>query len=464
MKKICLFIILIINFLTIEKLSSQNVVINGKVNEPNALIRLFSYNDMLSCEVTKIAETKSDHEGVFKLEATINEIGIAQIAVNLERVDFLLKPNATYDLEILIPEQEIESSYFERQNPTLKMNNADDQGLYYQYYASETIINDFILEHFNQIYRGRQLSLLDTLDVRIEKEVGDIKSDFVRDYVRYRKASIQMAVNNDNAKKVINQHFNKQKILYSHPAYMNLFQEIFSNYLSSNQFHPSDIRNLLYDNYDSFLKYINEKDAFLADNQDLAEIIIACNLKRMYYEMPDDKAQIITYINNIAQNTKNQKNKKIVDDILKQIDRLSFNSDAPTFALKDSDGNIIKSSDYKDDIVLLQFVNKVSDMTDYQFKILKDLSEQWKDNVKIITIATKDSFNDFKQLFDNKGYKWKLLNLGNDIMLLEKYQVKIFPDYIILGKDNKIGMAPAPSPDQELDFHMIRIYNYYLKK
>ena len=158
MKKICLFIILIINFLTIEKLSSQNVVINGKVNEPNALIRLFSYNDMLSCEVTKIAETKSDHEGVFKLEATINEIGIAQIAVNLERVDFLLKPNATYDLEILIPEQEIESSYFERQNPTLKMNNADDQGLYYQYYASETIINDFILEHFNQIYRGISVS------------------------------------------------------------------------------------------------------------------------------------------------------------------------------------------------------------------------------------------------------------------------------------------------------------------
>ena len=66
--------------------------------------------------------------------------------------------------------------------------------------------------------------------------------------------------------------------------------------------------------------------------------------------------------------------------------------------------------------------------------------------------------------FDNKGYKWELLNLGNDIMLLEKYQVKIFPDYIILGKDNKIGMAPAPSPDQNLDFHIRRIYNYYHKK
>ena len=323
MKKICLFIILIINFLTIEKLSSQNVVINGKVNEPNALIRLFSYNDMLSCEVTKIAETKSDHEGVFKLEATINEIGIAQIAVNLERVDFLLKPNATYDLEILIPEQEIESSYFERQNPTLKMNNADDQGLYYQYYASETIINDFILEHFNQIYRGRQLSLLDTLDVRIEKEVGDIKSDFVRDYVRYRKASIQMAVNNDNAKKVVNQYYDKNEILYSQPAYMELFREIFTDYLLSRQFEPSEFMQMYYSGYDAFLSYLKNKDAFLAENQELTELILSWNLKRMSYEYPDERKITLNYFDVLKERSDNQKNKKIIDDILKQIHRLS---------------------------------------------------------------------------------------------------------------------------------------------
>ena len=463
------YILLISLFFSLN-LFSQNISIKGSVKSADdkklsgALIRLLTYNDMLTYEQTTIYETHSDEEGKFIIETDIDDVVLAQIAVDLERVDMLLKPNSSYEIEIVIPKQEEYVSYFERQNPNIKIINSDDDNLYYQYYMSDLIIDDFIINNFNKIYRSRQLSMLDSLDNQIEKELGEINSDFIKDNIRYRKAALQMVINNDNAKKVINQHFNKQKILYSHPAYMNLFQEIFSNYLSSNQFHPSDIRNLLYDNYDSFLKYINGKDVFLAENQELAEIIIAWNLKRMYYEMPDDKAQILTYINNIAQNTKNQKNKKIVDDILKQIDRLSFNSDAPTFALKDSDGNLIKSSDYKDDIVLLQFVNKVSDMTDYQFKILKDLSEQWNDSVKIITIATIDSFDDFKQLFDNKGYKWELLNLGNDIMLLEKYQVKIFPDYIILGKDNKIGMAPAPSPDQELDFHMIRIYNYYLKK
>lgn len=460
MKKICLFIILIINFLTIEKLSSQNVVINGKVNEPNALIRLFSYNDMLSCEVTKIAETKSDHEGVFKLEATINEIGIAQIAVNLERVDFLLKPNATYDLEILIPEQEIESSYFERQNPTLKMNNADDQGLYYQYYASETIINDFILEHFNQIYRGRQLSLLDTLDVRIEKEVGDIKSDFVRDYVRYRKASIQMAVNNDNAKKVVNQYYDKNEILYSQPAYMELFREIFTDYLLSRQFEPSEFMQMYYSGYDPFLSYLKNKDAFLAENQELMELILSWNLKRMYYEYPDERKITLNYFDVLKERSDNQKNKKIIDDILKQIHRLSFDSEAPEFSLRDRNGNVIKLSDYQDDMLILQFVNHTSHMIDYHFDRLNELSYQWQDSVRIITIATKDSFEDFKQMFDNKSITWSLLDLDDDILLLEEYQIRTFPDYIILRKGGKIGMAPAPAPDQYLDYHVRRIYKY----
>ena len=103
-------------------------------------------------------------------------------------------------------------------------------------------------------------------------------------------------------------------------------------------------------------------------------------------------------------------------------------------------------------------------MTDHQFKTLQEFSQQWNDTIQIVTIATKECFDDFKQMFDNKAYKWNLLNLGDDILLLEKYQIRTFPDYIILGKNNKIGMAPAPSPDQYLDFHVRRLHNYYKNK
>ena len=149
--------------------------------------------------------------------------------------------------------------------------------------------------------------------------------------------------------------------------------------------------------------------------------------------------------------------------MLKQINRLSFNSDAPDFSLRDKNGNVVGLADFKENMLLIQFVNKVSSMTDYQFELLKDFSNQWQDTIQIMTIATKESFEDFEKLFEEKNYRWKLLNLENEILLLEKYQIKTYPDYVIIGKNGKIGMSPAPSPEQYLDFHVRRLYKYYKK-
>ena len=462
MKKKSIFALILL-FLISNIAVSQNVKIKGNANVPNALVRLLTYNDMLTYEQNLVSETKSDDKGDFFIETEISDVTMAQIAVNLERVDLLIKPDATYELEISIPEQKDDVSYFERENPSLKIININDDELYSQYHVSNMIIDDFIYNNFNQLYRNRRLSLLDTLDVAIKRIIPEMKSDFVKDNIRYRKAAIQMVVNNDNGKKVVNQYFNKQEVLYSNPAYMSLFHELFANYLSSGLFNASEMRRMLYEDYGVFMTYLKGKDVFLAENQNLAELIVAYNLKRMFYEFQDDRIVILEKLKSIAQNTKNQKNKNVVNDILKQIDRLSFNSAAPDFSLEDVNGNIVNLTDYKDNMLLVQFVNKVSSMTDYQFELLKDFSNQWQDTIQVVTIATKESFNDFEKMFEEKNYKWKLLNLENEILLLEKYHVRTFPDYVIIGTNGKIGMSPAPSPEQYLDFHVRRLYKYYKK-
>lgn len=456
--------ILLISFLLLNSINllAQNITIKGKIvgEKKPASVRLMTYNDMLTCEQTTICETKSNDKGDFVIKANISEIVMAQIAVNLDRVDILLKPNSNYDVEITIPNQE-NVSYFERHKPVLKLIKSDDDDLCYQYNMSNLVIDDFIYDNFNRLYRNRQISLLDTLDVRLKKVLGNVKSDYVKENIRYGKASVAMIV--ENANKVKNQYFSKQEILYSQPAYMNLFQEMFADYLNSRQFAPSELRRLLYADYDTFMAYLKEKDDFLSENQNLAQLIVALNLKRMYYEMPDDKNRIYAYLNSISQTTKNQKNKEVVDSIIKQIDRLSFGTAAPTFSLKDESGNMVQLSDFKNNMVLLQFVNQISPMVDYQFEILKELSLQWRDTVEVVTIATRECFDDYRRMFAEKGYNWTLLNLGDDFLLLEDYQIKTYPDYVILSKNGNIGMAPAPAPEHYLDYHVRRIYNYYKK-
>ena len=435
----------------------QDVTITGKTNIPNALVRLLAYDEMLTREQTKIAETQSDKDGKFTLKAAIKEITPAQIAINLERVDMILNPNGNYDLEILIPKQKDDESYFEREQPLLNINAADDGGLYSQYVMAENMLDDFLYENFQQIYRGRKLYLMDTIENQIYRQLGGVKYDYVKDMIKYRKAAVTMSLNAD---KTIAEFIDNQKVLYSNRAYMDVFGELFDGYLNRRDFNQTNLEDAFYLGYDSFMTYL-EKNDFLSRNRQICELVAMVEMRRMYYGVLYDKQAILRFYKKIQETSKYQKNKIVARNYIKWLTDLSYNSDAPSFSLKDKNGKTTQLSDYQNDMVVLQFVDRLSPLNIHEFSTLNELHKQWGDSVQIVTVVTKESFENCVQMFDKQGYKWTVLNLDDNILLLEDYAVTTFPAYFILKRKNRIGMAPAPSPDQYLDYHVRRISKYF---
>ena len=421
---------LILAFLCPIFMFGQNVTIVGKTNVPDALVRLMAYDEMFTCEQTKIAETHSDKEGKFMLKAEIKEITPAQIAINLERTDIILSPNGKYNLEITIPNQK-DISYFEREKPTLKINSIDDGNLFLQYTDIQSYIDDYLYQNFNLIYKGRKMSLLDTLDHQITRNFGKIENKYINDFIKYRKAAVWMTANPAKTK---TDYFDKQEVLYSQAAYMDVLTELFK----------SNGRN----------------DDFLSRNSQIAELVKMMNLKKSYNAIPQNKNQIVDELKKIEKSSKYHKNKIVARNFIKQINALSYDSQAPAFSLKDKNGKTVQLADYQNDMVLIQFVDTYSPLMEHEFSTLNTLQKQWNDTIQVITIATKDAFYDYVQLFEKQGYRWQLLNLNFNILLLEDYHVRTYPAYVILKRKNKIGMAPAPSPDQYLENHVRRISKY----
>ena len=275
------------------------------------------------------------------------------------------------------------------------------------------------------------MSLLDTLDRQITRNFGKIENKYINDFIKYRKAAVWMTANPAKTK---TEYFDKQEVLYSQAAYMDVLTELFK----------SNGRN----------------DDFLSRNWQIGELVEMMNLKKSYYSNPQSKNQVLASLEKIEKSSKSLNNRLVARNVKKQITELSYDSKAPTFALKDRNGNTIQLSDYKNDMVVLQFVDHLTPLVEQEFYALNELKKQWGDNVKIITIATNESFDEYLQLFDNQKYKWTLLNLNFNILLLEDYHIKTYPAYVILKKDNRIGMAPAPSPEQYLDYHVKRIASY----
>ena len=437
--------------------SAQSVTITGRSNKTNTLMRLFVYEDLVNETGILLDQSQSDAKGHFILQGKVKEILPARIYVGLEYVDLILTPNASYDIEIIVPEQKENVSYFDKELPTIRVKRATDHGIYRQIIFSEEIVNGYLIDHFNQIYRGRQLRYLDSIQNAINKEVPDITSDYVKNHNRYKIASVRLGISADGGKKTIKEYYDGQPVLYTQSAYIDLFKELFDGYFNTTTFDSHLLSDAMAESPKALKKYL-DTDPFMAGNPRLAELITIYNLQKLCYGDRDTRKSARNHLNYIKEQTKYAEHKTIIGDFFTRYERLAPGTDAPEFTLKDSNGKDVSLTDYKDGLVLLQFVDGASPVSEHQFSELRTLHRQWQDSVQILTIATHEKMEFYKQQFMEKKQDWPLLDLGDNILLLEAYNVRTFPEYILIRKDNKIGEAPAPSPERYLGERVTRIY------
>ena len=437
--------------------SAQNVTITGRSNKTNTLIRLFAYEDLVNETGTLLDQGQTDAQGHFILEGSVKQILPARVFVGLESVDLILTPNATYDIEIIVPEKKDDVSYFEKELPTIRVKRATDKGIYRQVIYSEEIINRYMMEHFNQIYRGRQLRYIDSIQNAISREVPDIKSDYVKSHNRYKIAAIKLGISTDGGKKIIKDYYDEQPVLYSQSAYIDLFKELFDGYFNSAAYDSHLVNDAFAQGPAALKKYLNT-NPLMANNPQLAELVTIYNLQKLCYGERGTSRLAKDHLNQLKSQTIYPEHKAIISDFFENFNRLAPSAAATEFTLKDHNGNDVSLSDYKDRLVLLQFVDGTSPVSEHQFSELRSLHNQWQDTVQILTIATHDKMDFFKQQFAEKKQDWPLLDLGDNILLLEAYNVRTFPEYILITKGNKIGEAPAPSPERYLEERVRRLY------
>ncbi|MBO6023412.1 MAG: redoxin domain-containing protein [Bacteroidales bacterium] len=437
--------------------SAQNVTITGRSNKTNTLIRLFVYEDLVNETGILLNQSQTDAMGHFILEGSVKQNLPARIYVGLEPVDLILTPNANYDIEIIVPEKKDDVSYFEKELPTIRVKRATDKGVYRQIIYSEEIINAYMTEYFNQIYRGRQLRYIDSIQNAISREVPDIKSDYVKNHNRYKIAAIKLGISSDGGRKIIKDYFEGQPVLYTQSAYIDLFKELFDGYFNSAAY-DNHLLNDAFDEGPAALKKYLATDPLMANNPQLAELITIYNLQKLCYGDRNTSRLAKNHLYHIQNQTKYDEHKAIISDFFSKFIHLTPGSIATDFTLKDRNGKEVRLLDYEDHLVLLQFVDGMSPVSERQFAELRSLHNQWQDSVQIITIAPHDKMDFFKKQFDEKRQDWPLLDLGDNILLLEAYNVRTFPEYILITRGNKIGEAPAPSPERYLEERVRRLY------
>jgi thioredoxin-related protein len=459
MQKVFRLIFFLIFFFQLLLLSAQTVEITGSCNRPGALIRLIAYTDLLNMHAETKAQTYADENGAFRLQTTISQIGVNEIAIDLERLMLVLKPDSKYDFTIHLETEQTNLSYFDKAPPALLINQADDDGLQFQLEHIDRVVNNFAIDHFKELYQLRRYPLLDTLEQQLKNSLTNENEDYVKEYARYKLAALEMAVKRNGGRQIIADYFQHQPIQYQLEPYMSLFKELFRDYLMHNRaINTSELVAMRIGEYDKW-RSILRSDSLLRDNSALADLIIIQSLKDFYYNARFNRLAVRDYLAVLSSEAATEPLRQMANHVLTAFDFLAAGTAAPDFSLENAAQEQKQLADFAGTAVMLVFVDDSCPVCEMLFQNLEDIQQAFENKFQIVVMAFEREAYYAKYLKD-MGYEWEVLSISpTDILLLESYNIRTFPELVFITDEGNIGMAPLPYEEIPLKYHLNRLIN-----
>ncbi len=316
--------------------------------------------------------------------------------------------------------------------------------------------DNFVYRNFNVLYKRRDSRPITEFQNIVSNRLPIEKYPYLKMYADYTIASLRWVSHRLSDRNLLQQYFINQPAGYENIAYTDLFHEVMKGYFKSVLHPDTDYRkivSLLIDSadYRDFDKLI-QKDTLLKKDDRFRELVEMELLKQIYFEKNIKQNHIETIYAYLAANSRFPEHRTIAVDYLKKLHRLAYGTPAPGFVLPDIMGNERTLDDYKGKFVLLNFIKTDCKICEKQLEQTDKIYRQKSPGLQVITILSGDNTDRTIELFSQNNYDWPLLLLGNKILLLESYDVRAFPAYVLINPDGTIAMAPAPMPEENLLF------------
>jgi peroxiredoxin len=442
---------------------SQNVTIKGTAKDDiGSLVRIIGYDDLFSNLEKTIAQTNVDDRGDFHLQLEIETTSFAYLAVNLEKGEFYITPDADYTFSLINDTSDNKGSIFDRLPLSFTLDSKDG-GIQRRIEDFNIVYNEFIYNNVRSIYNSTDKSLVKDFISKIETEFENEDSEYVANYVRYSLASLKWLSKIESNQGVLENYFVNHPVLYSNIQYCDFFKEFFKSYFGSEKlFRYEDMIPAL--NSSNGIMELDElisRDSLLNRDKRVSEIVSMLLMSRYYFDRYVDQDAIIHKLQYISENSQYFENRKIASNYILVLQDLQSGTPAPHFRLSDNAGDMFSLDDFKDKFLLLAFVENDCPMCQFHMKEMEEMRQ--KLNFDIVTLVAGNESVKLQQFANERNYTWPILNLGNEILLLEDYNVKVFPTYIFINPDGTVAYVHLPMPTENMELYLTRFIEKYKK-
>lgn len=450
------FIITFLFFLFNINLYSQNTVIEGVAPGAELLkINLYTYADFISEMPAKISETKADSVGKFRFSIYLNQIMYAWIQIQNIKGDIYLEPGKTYYLTIdkfNFKEDIKESPFLTKYKLDINWINNDTSNINTVISNINKEYNDFILNYYNTLYVSRNKSVLDTLKKALNLITSN-SNNFIKNYAKYKIATLEQSGNLKNKKKLFSEYIYNKPLLYSNIEYMYFFNQFYDKFFFNGN------HNLKRDNLESFINREKNYNAILdslgrdslVKNEIIRELVFLKGMKELFYSKQFNSDNIIDILNRFLTKTKFKEHKAIAQNLIVDFKKLKPGTKAPSFKLKSINNGIYSLDNFLGKYTYISFITSWCAGCLPEMQVIKELEKKYGDKINFVTISgDKQEMNVYYYVQKNK-YNWPFLLALSDYDVLEKYDVKTYPIFLLIDESGNIVDYPALKPSQGIE-------------
>ncbi len=436
----------------------------GWANKP---VEVWYYADYISNAKEKVTEVVLADSGRLEISLLINEPRQIFVESGGLQGTLFAMPGKTYKLKL--PEYR-QMTKVDSLNPFYQpskfffgLENSHATELNHLITEFDLIYNDYLVSNFRQIRSKRHSSNVDTMVVFLDSLFRKgTQNQFFKGYKKYKIAQLLHIAYLHDYNYVVRDYYLDQPVLYTNPAYFDLFNKIFDNYIEYYAT-TADGKDIAFNvvrakSYQRSMRTLANNLALRNDT--LRELVFIKGLNDALYKNTFPKSSLYQTLDSVKLQTRIPRHRKIIERIIKKTRKLQEGYPPPAFRISMGDTLAFSFPQKSDKFILLNFINVESFAVQKILPQLKQLSDKHEDVLKIVTINVGSKYAHARKYFDMHQYDWLLLNGNKNLEVLEEYNIKAYPSYFLLNPEGKLALNPTPGPDGHFEWYFFKILKH----
>lgn len=437
--------------------SQQKVVIKGTAPAyPGKKIEVYKILDYLSYKDSLIASTSVLQDSTFELKFDCTKIEKIVLKAHKNQGVLYIQPNAEYNVSV--PDRDPYNAYRPFGNQIeigffdLAKNDVNYKILEFNQWK-----NNFLAVNFS-LKASKTKEFSDSLDVfkkSVQSYYESDTSSFFKTYVRYSIAAID-DINFFGSRS----HYEKFEfylkdfpVAYENEMYMKYFSIFYKN--SIGRF-PMTLNTKVYKSVirsspSSLLSAMGEE--YSLKNLRIRELAMIQTLSEIYYDKNFPKTNVLSILDSISRYSFFKAHASIARNILERLTALTPGTKAPNFNLGIKDS--ISLNNFQNKFIYIQFIDPSSVESMKEFELLRPMYLKYKKYFEFITVYDSTVIISKEQRNYLSKLPWMIAPVGSLNDVFSKYQIKSFPQYVLIDNTGIISSIPALGPSPNGDYETI---------